>query len=273
MSGNEPALIQVKDARYGGTRLFAIRFSWRGKGAMTQDGLVLDSLCMDNHSSLYESVRSHYLFAGLDEQDFDRLATAMKIRELAQGEVLFHRGDPAHSFYYVDTGLIELSLVSATGDKKTLEVVSPGRTFGEAVTFMQEVRYPVTAEALQPSQLCEIPNRGFLDMLRTNRDACMRLLADLSRHLHARVREIENLSIQNARHRLSSYLMDHIVDAPGGDQATARLELPRHVIASRLSIKPETLSRLLRSLADEGIISIEDRVVFIHSLDRLRPYD
>ncbi len=240
---------------------------------MTQSSLVLDSLPMDKNSALYQSVRSHYLFSGLDEEDFERLAAEMKVMDLDQGEVLFHRGDPADSFYYVDTGLVELSLIAATGDKKTLEVVNPGRTFGEAVTFMQEVKFPVTAEGLQQSKLCEIPNRAFLDMLRTNRDACMRLLADLSRHLHARVREIENLSIQNARHRLSSYLIDHITDARDGDQATARLELPRHVIASRLSIKPETLSRLLRSLADEGIISIEDRVVFIHSLARLRPYD
>lgn len=240
---------------------------------MTQSSLVLDSVPMEKQSGLYESVRSHYLFSGLEEEDFDRLAAEMKVRDLDQGEVLFHRGDPADSFFYVDTGLIELSLISATGDKKTLEVVNPGRTFGEAVTFMQEVKFPVTAEGLHKSKLCEIPNRAFLDMLRTNRDACMRLLADLSRHLHARVREIENLSIQNARHRLSSYIIDHITDARDGDQATARLELPRHVIASRLSIKPETLSRLLRSLADEGVISIEDRVVFIHSLTRLRPYD
>lgn len=240
---------------------------------MTQRGAVLDSLPMDRNSSLYESVRGHYLFAGLDEDHFDRLAAEMKVKDLEQGRILFHRGDRADSFYYVDSGLIELSLISSTGDKKTLEVVHPGRTFGEAVTFMQEVRYPVNAEALQPSQLCEIPNRVYLDLLKTNRDACMRLIADLSRHLHARVREIENLSIQNARYRLASYIMDHIVERGGGDQATARLELPRHVIASRLSIKPETLSRLLRSLVDEGVVSIEDRVVFIHSLDRLRPYD
>ncbi len=239
---------------------------------MRSDG-VLDSVPMDKSSSLYESVRGHYLFAGLDEQSFERLAADMKVKDFEQGQVLFHRGDPANSFYYVDTGLVELSLISATGDKKTLEVVEPGRTFGEAVTFMRDIKFPVTAETLQASQLCEIPNRAYLDILRNNRDACMRLLADLSRHLHARVREIENLSIQNARHRLASYIMDHIVDSRDGNQATARLELPRHVIASRLSIKPETLSRLLRNLVDEGIISIEDRVVFIHSLSRLRPYD
>jgi len=49
--------------------------------------------------------------------------------------------------------------------------------------------------------------------------------------------------------------------------------MPRHVIASRLSIKPETLSRLLRALTDEGLISIEDRLVFIHRLSGLRLYD
>ena len=70
---------------------------------MTQSSLVLDSLPMDKNSALYQSVRSHYLFSGLDEEDFERLAAEMKVVDLDQGEVLFHRGDPADSFYYVDT--------------------------------------------------------------------------------------------------------------------------------------------------------------------------
>ena len=112
-----------------------------------------------------------------------------------------------------------------------------------------------------------------VELIRSNSDASMRLLADISKRLHDRVREIENLTIQNARTRLVSYMMDHLVGPPVDDQATARLDLPRHVIASRLSIQPETLSRLLRNLADEGIVSVDDRVVFIRSVSRLRPYD
>ena len=101
----------------------------------------------------------------------------------------------------------------------------------------------------------------------------MRLLADISRHLHARVREIEHLTIQNARSRLISYLLDHIVEQNDDNEATVRLSLPRHVIASRLSITPETLSRLIRNLTDEGLISVEDRVVFVHRLADLKLYD
>lgn len=240
--------------------------------AASREEGMLDSPLMDAGSPLYETVRQHYLFAGLEQDDFDRLAHDVTSKQLENGEVLFHRGDPAGCFYFVDTGLIELNLVSATGEKKVLEVVGSGRTFAEAVTFMQEQRYPVTAEALADCNLCQIPNKAYIELIYGNSDACMRLLSDVCRHLHSRVREIENLTVQNARSRLASYLLDHVVES-NEDEATVRLELPRHVIASRLSIKPETLSRLLRTMVDQGVLTIEDRVIFVHSLSRLRPYD
>jgi CRP-like cAMP-binding protein len=227
---------------------------------------------MEPGSPLYETLRQHYLFAGLDDSAFNTLTVHVSAKQAEKGEILFHRGDPASNFYYLDAGLIELNLIAASGEKKVLEVVSPGRTFAEAIAFMREQKYPVTAEALADSSLCQIPINAYIELVYANPDACMRLLSDVCRQLHARVREIENLTVQNARSRLASYLLEHIVDT-SDDEATVRLELPRHVIASRLSIQPETLSRLLRNLADEGILTIEDRVIFVHSLARLRPYD
>lgn len=227
---------------------------------------------MDSGSPLYATLRKHYLFSGLDQDDFDALVGGVTAKNLDKGKVLFHRGDQANKFFFLDAGLIELSLIAANGEKKVLEVVSPGRTFAEAIAFMQEQKYPVTAEALEKSTLCQIPIAAYIDMVYVNPDACMRLLGDVCRHLHARVREIENLTVQNARSRLTSYLLDHVVETKG-DVATVRLELPRRVIASRLSVQPETLSRLLRSMVDEGVLTIEDRVIFVHSLARLRPYN
>lgn len=240
--------------------------------AMRETSTMLDSIDMKRGSSDFEGMRRHYLFSGLEQADFDELMQDVTVAKLEKGEILFHRGDKAEYFYFVDAGQLELNIIAPTGQRKVLEVVGPDRTFAEAVAFMREHKYPVTCEALTNSVICRIPNKDYIDLLYGNADACMRLLSDLSRHLHARVQEIERLTVQNARDRLISYLLEHVVEA-NDDEATIRVELPRHVIASRLSITPETLSRLLRNLVDDRILTIEDRVIFVHSLARLRPYD
>ena len=240
--------------------------------SVSEDFRVLDSPFMQSDSPEYESVRQHYLFSALEKDDFDTLLQRASRITLEKGEVLFHRGDNARYFYFVDSGQLELNLVAPTGQKKVLEVVGPDRTFAEAVAFMRGHKYPVTCEALIDSVLLQIPNDDYVELLSSNSEACMRLLSDICRHLHARVSEIERLTVQNARGRLVSYLLDHVVET-NDNEATIRLELPRHVIASRLSMMPETLSRLLRSMVDDGILTIEDRVIFVHSLSRLRPYD
>ena len=117
---------------------------------------VLDSSGMESGSPLYKTVRNHYLFSGLEQSSFDVLAAHLSAAHVEKGDVHFHRGDPASSFFYLDTGMIELNLIAASGEKKVLEVVSPGRTFAEAIAFMREQKYPVTAEALVDSTLCQI---------------------------------------------------------------------------------------------------------------------
>jgi CRP-like cAMP-binding protein len=73
---------------------------------------VLDLVPMDDCSALYESLTSHYLFAGLHAADFEQLAKRIAATSIEKGEVLFHRGDAAEHFYFLDTGLIELNLIA-----------------------------------------------------------------------------------------------------------------------------------------------------------------
>ena len=233
---------------------------------------VLDFSGMETDTPQYETIRNHYLFAGLNDAEFEALAAQVTVESYDKGEALFHRGDKAEAFFFVESGQIELSLISRDGQKKIVEVIDHGRTFAEAIIFMREAKFPVSAEALFDSVVYRIPNNAYRDLLEDNSDACMRLLSDVCYHLHQRVREIERLTIQNAHSRLASYLIDHIVETDD-DEATVRLDLPRHVVASRLSITPETLSRLLKAMSDDGILTVDDRLIFVHSLARLRPYD
>ncbi len=230
---------------------------------------MLDCIAMNSQSPALHAVRQHYLFAGLSERDFDGLAAQMTLSPIDKGEVLFLRGDTAESFFYVIEGQIELGLTTPTGEKKVIEVFGPNRTFAEAITFMRRKMYPANAQALVDSKLVRVPNQAYVEILYGNPDACMRLLGDVCQHLHARVVELERSTIHSARSRLASYLLDRV---PKGEisPVTVELDLPRHVLASRLSIKPETLSRCLRQLQDSGILVIEDRNITVPDPERLR---
>ena len=224
---------------------------------------------MDTDSPALKRLRQHYLFAGLDDGDFNSLTGHLVLGRLNRKEVLFHRGDSADSFYYVLSGQIELGFVAPSGEKKILEIFGSGRTFAEAVTFMRRKVYPVTTQAVVDAMVIRIPNPVYVGLLYKDPDACMRLLGDVCQHLHARVIEIERSTVQNAKTRLTAFILDAISDSQRGS-VTIDLTLPKHVIASRLSIKPETLSRLLRTMVGQELIILEDAKVRVPNVSRLK---
>jgi len=79
--------------------------------------------------------------------------------------------------------------------------------------------------------------------------------------------------MQPSRQRLAAYLNSIAApaDAPGAWEA--RLPVSKTLLAARLDIKKETLSRLLRQLAEDGVISVARRVITVHDRKRLASLD
>jgi DNA-binding MarR family transcriptional regulator len=48
------------------------------------------------------------------------------------------------------------------------------------------------------------------------------------------------------------------------------LDIPKHVLASRLSITPETLSRILKRLSEQEIIKVQEHSILLVNLSALR---
>ena len=216
-------------------------------------------------------IRHVHLFGALDDEHLAQVMRHTRGFKLQEGETLFEFGQSAERFYLVVSGQIKLFRVSEEGNEKIIEIIGPGKLFAEAVMFMQHGRYPVSAAALQASELYGFDNRMFFSMLRESNELCIKLLADLSMRLHARLNEIDNLSLQNATFRVIAYLLDLLPD-PRAESAIVDLSVPKQVIAARISITPETLSRILHAMNKEGIISIHGKTIMIKSVHRLREF-
>lgn len=227
---------------------------------------------MDAQSKESALLRRNYLFAGLPPQDLDGIIDNACLVTVRAGEMLFNRGEPARHFFLVLEGRIELSLVSSLGDKKIIDVISSGNTFAEAIMFQHQSLFPVCAFGMENSLLVKIENQKYLAVLTDNAGACLALLGDVCRRLHWQLQEIENLSITNATHRLVRFLVDRL-ELTNPDKGLIELDLSRQVIAARLSIKPETLSRLLRRLVDEGVLQVDGRQLNVMSVDKLKQFE
>jgi len=215
------------------------------------------------------TLRQHYLFSGLSDRLFEAIATASSVRRYDDGELVFQQGGTAQAFFVVSRGAVELYAIAEDGHKKTIEVLQRGQSFAEALTFMTPARYPVTAQALGPIELFHIPCDKYRDQLANDVSACLRLVARLCQHLHSRVVDLEYQAIHSARERLVLFLLSRL---PHEDTASPVLlmELPRQVIASRIGVQPETLSRLLRQMIDENLVEVSGRTIKVLDLPRLR---
>jgi CRP/FNR family transcriptional regulator, dissimilatory nitrate respiration regulator len=213
-------------------------------------------------------LRCHPLFAALDESQYERIAREARVIEAPAGTVLVAAGEVAGAFFLVASGSAKLSLYAPNGDEKVLELLGPGRSFAEALLFAEAPRYPVTAVTLEDSVVLRVPAEGFRALLHENNAACFRMLAHLAARLHSQVREIEALTLENARQRLIRFLATRVVLDDSG-AAVARLSEPRAVIASHLGVQPETLSRLIKTLIDEDLVETNGRDLVIADMERL----
>ena len=210
-------------------------------------------------------LRTRLLFSRLHDDQFSRIVrTAVRV-EVDEGEMLFSQGDPAARFYLVVSGQIKLSRFSAAGTEKIIEFISPGHTFAEALMFQDRPAYPVNATALQPTVLVSIDSREFASVLKESMDTCFLIMGDLSQRLRGLIKEIDELTLRSAGCRVASYLLRQ--SRQNGSDLV--LDTPKQVLAARLSITPETFSRILRKLSNQGIIQVDGGVVHVRDHDKL----
>ena len=214
------------------------------------------------------SLRDSYLFAKLDDAQIQRVEGMSRRLTLHDRQMLFQLGDPADRFFLVTRGQVKLFRLALNGNEKVIEIISPGQTFAEALMFGERSDYPVSATAIGDVELLAFDNTTFLKLLRESVDTCFRLMGDMSMRLKHLIKEIDDLTLQSASGRVAGYLWGC------WNQAKARgdsfnLNVPKGVLASRLSVKPETFSRILHNFTDQGLILVDGSSIQVLDADGL----
>jgi CRP-like cAMP-binding protein len=211
----------------------------------------------------------NYLLSGLSDVDRMAILERMEILNLKKWENLFREGEPADHFYVVKQGLVKLFRASEDGKETIFELFKPGEGFGEAIMFMEQCAYPVCAQAVLTSEVYAFPTAPFMEILRASSDARMRMMRVMSRRLLCQLTDIYGICSKSGAARLIQYLLDQLSDRTDAEPVV-HLNVPKYVIASRLSIQPETFSRILNQLQRKQLISVNRKEIRIHDIERLQ---
>ena len=216
-------------------------------------------------------LRQISFFSELSGDDISRVARYTRERQLEKGEVLFQRGDLVHGFFFVVSGQVKLAVSSAQGNEKVVEIISPMHSFGEAVMFLNRP-YPVFAEALVPTRLLHIGQAVVSELIDQDSTFARKLLAGMAIRLHGMVQDVETYSLRSSMQRVIGYLLQLVENEERAGRLDIELPTSKQVIASRLNLTPETLSRIFHDLANAGLITVHGKHISLHDPARLARY-
>lgn len=211
------------------------------------------------------SLRDVPLLASVDGQSLQRLARDAKVEAFEDGETVFRQGDSALFVVIVLNGYVKLSRTASCGDETLINICTTGESLYEALTPDGEA-YRVGAEAVGEASVMKLSAVRFRYVLRESASLATAVIEEAARKISVLIGEIESLKGQNADQRLARFILSLCPD--GEDMCSIRLPYDKRLIAARLGVKQETLSRAFAKLRDIGVRT-EMRDVLVESVSRL----
>lgn len=218
---------------------------------------------------LPEVLRRAEIFGRLTAEQLDAVVRRTRLVHLAAGEALFHQGDRPLALYLLVQGQLKLYRTSAEGNEVIIELLDAGMTFAETRLFLENPRFHVSCAALTDAEVAAIDLPTMRAVLHDSVETCLLLLRRISERAERHVVDIDRLALQSATCRLASYLLGQL--PPNRNEVA--LKVPRGVLATRLGIRAETLSRALKALTSEGMISVDrGKILRVPNRQRLQRF-
>jgi len=214
--------------------------------------------------AVVNTLRGCQLFAGLPPADLANIAAVTILKSLEKGDYLFKEGDPAHGFYVVQRGAINVHRVSAAGKEQVIHIFRAGESFAE-VALASETGYPADARAIEPTQVLLVQKEGILALLKRQPELALRMLGSMSSHLRVLVGQLEDLTLKDVETRLANWLVKRCPDPQSDQPVYIELAITKRMLAAELGTVSETFSRTLAKFRQQKFLAVKGRTIIVVS--------
>ncbi|MDD2448582.1 MAG: Crp/Fnr family transcriptional regulator [Sulfurimonas sp.] len=187
------------------------------------------------------------MFKELDEETLSKIEKLTTHHTIAKDNIVFYEGDDSKYLYLLAKGIIKLYKTSSSHKEIVLKYFHENELIGEVANF-EKMPYPATAKAYSDVEVLKIDFKGLKEIIYSNPELSYIIQTSL-------IKKIKNLEViistnlvLDSKERVAKYMYNH------SDSFFATKNI---LIAEILSVSPETLSRILKSFKDNGIIDMK----------------
>ncbi len=186
-------------------------------------------------------------------------------RNLVCGELICCPEEDAQSVFMIKRGSIKIYRNTRDGREVIVELLSKGEIFGESAVLLDSP-FDCYAEALEPTQILQVPANLFRKAIAADPAYAWTLLGHVAQNVQRMEEELERSILLNAPQKVGCYLLRQIAGAQKRSHGhsgfcPALLPFSKALVAFKLGMTPETMSRSIRKLVSLGLLRERGRTM------------
>jgi len=191
---------------------------------------------------------------------------------LKKGEQFIKEGDPMAGVYFVNKGTVK---VHKSWQEKELIVrfANNGAMVGHRgiyTGYKNENVYPISATAIEPTEVCFVDLSFFMSTLRVNTAFTFELMMFFAEELRQSEQKMRNLVHMTVKSRLALALFTLEDQFGVSDDGTIAVNLSKQDLASFVGTTYETLFRMIAELINEDLIEVSGKKITIKNRNGLQ---
>jgi len=202
---------------------------------------------------IVEKIRSLEIFADLNSIILSEIADSARILNFKKGKDLFAAGDESGNFYLVIDGVVKLYLIDQDGEEALIEILQNG----DFINDIFSKTHQVSVKAIKNSEILVLANSAIKNLLKNNSQFALNLLSEFSKRNSILIESMTNLKLIDSKQKIGKFILGMAFEKGGQKSSSVELKFDKANLAAYLGINPETLSRSLKKLSNDGEIKVQ----------------
>nr|WP_316655490.1 Crp/Fnr family transcriptional regulator [uncultured Gellertiella sp.] len=181
-------------------------------------------------------------------------------------DILFREGEAADCFFCVLSGYVRLYRLSKDGREADIRICGPGDAFAECLLTLGP-HYRYNAQAAEGVTLARFDLAKVRSAAEQDCDIARAIMQSLAGHLLSTMECVANDRLQTAPQRVAHFLVSSCPKE--STSASIRLPFQKSLLAGKLGLAPEALSRAFSTLRRVGV-TVRGRLIQINDVNALK---